>query len=148
VGSASEALAAESAGCDYVVAQDTEAGGHVRGTQPLDELLPQVLAPVRIPVVAAGGIATAERVTALLRLGADAVRIGTRFVASPESAAHHDYVRQLLAATGSETVLTEWYGEYWPNAPHRVLRCAVEAAQRTGWRSSMPRLSRHRPAAR
>src|SRR3954451_14025600 len=58
VGSAAEAVAAERAGCDYVVAQGGEAGGHVRGTEALDALLPQVVARVGVPVVAAGGIAT------------------------------------------------------------------------------------------
>jgi NAD(P)H-dependent flavin oxidoreductase YrpB (nitropropane dioxygenase family) len=140
VGSANEALAAAAAGCDYVVAQGNEAGGHVRGRLGLDELLAQVLAFVQIPVVAAGGIATAERVAALLRSGADAVRVGTRFVACPESGAHPDYVRSILAATGNGTVITEWYDDKgdWPNAPHRVLRCSLEAAQQTGWRSTAP----------
>src|SRR2546421_1802351 len=61
VGSAGEAMAAEEAGCDYVVAQGTEAGGHVRGTQPLAEVVPAVVAAVRVPVVAAGGVATPGR---------------------------------------------------------------------------------------
>src|SRR5258708_8567149 len=96
VGSLAEAVAAEKAGCDYVVAQGTEAGGHVRGGQGLDEGLEQGLASVRIPVVAAGGIATAPPAAALIRSGADAGRGGTRFVTSPESGAHPDYVRMLL----------------------------------------------------
>jgi hypothetical protein len=83
VGSAEEAAAAEIAGCDYVIAQGIEAGGHVRGHQRLDILLAEVLARVTIPVVAAGGIATPERVAQLLSLGADAVRVGTLFLACP-----------------------------------------------------------------
>src|SRR5712692_9147355 len=125
-------------GCDYVVAQGTEAGGHVRGGQGLDEVLGQVLASVRIPVVAAGGIATAERAAALIRSGADAVRVGTRFVTSPESGAHPDYVRMLLAATADDTVLTEWFSDGWANAPHRVLRSSVASATRTGWKATVP----------
>jgi imidazole glycerol phosphate synthase subunit HisF len=78
VGSAEEARAAEAAGCDLVVAQGVEAGGHVRGTQPLDELLAEVLGAVSVPVVAAGGIGSAERVAQLVAAGADAVRVGTR----------------------------------------------------------------------
>src|SRR5579859_3074274 len=130
VGSAAEAVAAQKAGCDYVVAQGTEAGGHVRGSQGLDELLAQVRSSVRIPIIAAGGIATAERAAAVIRSGADAVRIGTRFVVSPESGAHPDYVRMLLAATAEDTMLTEWFSDGWANAPHRVLRSSVSAAQK------------------
>ena len=138
VGSMEEAVAAEAAGCDFVVAQGSEAGGHIRGKQSLDELLPKVLAAVTVPVVAAGGVATAERFGSLIRAGADAVRIGTRFVASPESAAHPEYVIELLAAGDGDTVLTEWFGDGWEHAPHRVLRSALYAAQNSGWRSAMP----------
>jgi hypothetical protein len=44
----------------------------------------------------------------------------------------------LLAATGDDTLLTEWFGEGWENAPHRVLRSSLEAAKKTGWRATMP----------
>ena len=54
VGSVEEAVAAEAAGCDFVVAQGREAGGHVRGTTPLRELLPTILRAVKVPIVAAG----------------------------------------------------------------------------------------------
>jgi nitronate monooxygenase len=138
VGSAAEAAAAAACGCDYVVVQGTEAGGHVRGTQPLDEVLSAARAVVSLPLVAAGGVATARRFAEVMRLGADAVRVGTRFVTCPESGAHAEYVRRLLAATGSDTVLTEWFNEGWPGAPHRVLRSALEAAQRSGWRATTP----------
>lgn len=138
VGSAGEAAAAERAGCDFVVAQGVEAGGHVRGTRPLDELLPDVLAAVGVPVVAAGGIATAERVAALIGAGADAVRVGTRFATCPESGAHPGYVAALLAAGGADTVLTGWFDEGWPDAPHRVLRSCLEAARPVGGRSPVP----------
>jgi nitronate monooxygenase len=138
VGSAAEAVAAVETGCDFVVAQGTEAGGHVRGTLSLDELLPAVLDAVRVPVLAAGGIATAERVAELMRQGADGVRVGTRFIATPESAAHPDYVASLLAATGRDTVMTEWFGEGWEHAPHRVLRAAEAAARVSDWRQTAP----------
>jgi nitronate monooxygenase len=138
VGSAEEAAAAESAGSDYVVAQGTEAGGHVRGTQPLAEVVPAVLAAVRLPVVAAGGIATPRHCAEVMAMGADALRIGTRFVTSPESGAHPDYVASLLEATGEDTVLTGWFNEGWPGAPHRVLRCALDNARVTGWRETIP----------
>lgn len=138
VGSVAEAVAAAEVGCDFVVAQGIEAGGHVRGKVTLDALLPQILSAVRVPVVAAGGIATAERVAELLRQGADGVRVGTRFIATPESCAHPDYVGRLLSATGADTVITEWFGEGWEQAPHRVLRAAAAAAKVTGWRGVMP----------
>ncbi len=138
-GSVAEALAAEQAGCDFVVAQGTEAGGHVRGVMRRDDLLVGVLAAVTIPVVAAGGIATAAAVASVLALGADAVRIGTAYVASEESAAHPAYKAALVAAAGPEdTVLTTHFDEEWPAAPHRVLRTALSRAELSGNRSINP----------
>jgi NAD(P)H-dependent flavin oxidoreductase YrpB (nitropropane dioxygenase family) len=130
VGSAEEAEAAVRAGCDFVVAQGVEAGGHVRGREPLDALLAKTLGHLDVPVVAAGGIGTAERVVELLAAGAAAVRVGTRFLASEEADAHPDYVAALIAASKQDTVLTESFAAGWPNAPHRVLRSAVECAER------------------
>jgi nitronate monooxygenase len=138
VGSAAEALAAEECGCDYVVAQGTEAGGHVRGAQALDDVLAATLEAVRVPVLAAGGVATAERFAELLRAGADGVRVGTSFLVCPESGAHRVYVERVLAAGDDDTALTEWFGEGWENAPHRVLRSALDAARQSGWRSVAP----------
>ena len=138
VGSAQEAAAAQAAGCDYVIAQGIEAGGHVRGTQPLDSVLAGVLARISVPVVAAGGISSPERVAELIAAGADAVRIGTSFLACPEARTHPDYLAGLLTATGDDTVLTGWFNEGWPGAPHRVLRAALDAAQRSGWRAVKP----------
>jgi nitronate monooxygenase len=132
VGSAEEAANAVGAGCDYVVVQGTEAGGHVRGTQSLDDVLADTLDRVEVPVVAAGGIGTRERVAALLTAGASAVRVGTRFVAAQESNAHPEYIARLIAATAQDTVITEAFGANWPNAPHRVLRTAITAAERLG----------------
>jgi NAD(P)H-dependent flavin oxidoreductase YrpB (nitropropane dioxygenase family) len=138
VGSVGEARRAVDSGCDYVVAQGVEAGGHVRGTSPLDDLLPAVLAAVGVPVVASGGIATAERVAELVARGAGAVRVGTRFLACPEAAAHPDYVANLLDAGDGDTELTEWFDDGWPAAPHRVLRASLEAARSSGRRSPLP----------
>ena len=129
VGSADEAAAAERAGCDYVVAQGTEAGGHVRGVTSLLPLLAEVLERVRVPVLAAGGIATARDLAAVLACGAAGARLGTRFVATRESGAHPDYVESLLRASAGDTCLTEAFSGLWPNAPHRVLRSAIEAAR-------------------
>jgi nitronate monooxygenase len=130
VGSRQEAAQAVDAGCDYLVAQGTEAGGHVRGTIGLLPLLSQVLDAVTVPVLAAGGVATGRDLAAVLAAGAAGARIGTRFVASRESGAHPDYVRRLLAARAEDTVLTEAFSVMWPNAPHRVLKSSVAAAQK------------------
>ena len=131
VGSVDEAKAAVDAGCAYVIAQGVEAGGHVRGTEPLMELLDAVLGVVDVPVVASGGIGTAADVGAALGAGADAVRVGTRFVAAAESQAHPDYIDALIGATGADTVLTEAFGVGWPEAPHRVLASALARAAAT-----------------
>jgi nitronate monooxygenase len=128
VGSVDEAKAAVDAGCRYVIAQGMEAGGHVRGHVPLTELLPAVRAAVDVPIVAAGGIGNADAVRAAIALGADAVRVGTRFVATRESYAHPDYIDALVAARTDDSVLTEAFGVGWPNAPHRVLRSSIDAA--------------------
>jgi NAD(P)H-dependent flavin oxidoreductase YrpB (nitropropane dioxygenase family) len=133
VGSVESAVAAVDAGCDLVIAQGVEAGGHVRGTTPRDELLAGVLERVSVPVVAAGGIATGADVAAVLAAGAAGARVGTRFVATTESRGHPAYKQALVdARSGDDTVLTEAFGDGWPEAPHRVLRSALGAAERSG----------------
>jgi nitronate monooxygenase len=129
VGSVEEARRAEAAGCDLVVAQGVEAGGHVRGTVGLLPLLAGVLDAVDIPVVAAGGIATGRATAAAFAAGADAVRVGTRFLAARESGAHPEYVEALLAAKAEDTVLTTAFAIGWPDAPHRVLASALAAVE-------------------
>ena len=132
VGSVDEALAAVDAGCDLIVAQGIEAGGHVRGTIGLLPLLDAVLDAVDVPVVAAGGIGTARGLAAVLAGGASAARIGTRFVATVESGAHPSYQHALVVAEANETVLTEAYSVWWSDPvhrAHRVLRSAVESAE-------------------
>jgi nitronate monooxygenase len=75
----------------------------------------------------------------VLRLGADGVRVGTRFVVCSESRAHPRYVEAILEAEGEDaTVLTEWFSDGWRNAPHRVLTSALEAARQSGWRNFNP----------
>jgi NAD(P)H-dependent flavin oxidoreductase YrpB (nitropropane dioxygenase family) len=139
VGSAGEARAAEECGCDYVIAQGIEAGGHVRGTEPLEQVLASVRATVGLPVLAAGGVATAERFAEVMRLGAAGVRVGTRFVVCSESRAHPRYVEAILEASDDDaTVLTDWFSDGWENAPHRVLTSAFEAARQSGWRNFTP----------
>jgi nitronate monooxygenase len=132
VGSAAEARAAEAAGCDLVIAQGTEAGGHVRGTLPRARVLTEVLEAVEVPVLSAGGIATADDVAAALGAGAAGVRVGTALIATPEANAHPDYIEALIEASAEDTVLTEAFSVMWPDAPHRALRSSVEAAQAFG----------------
>ncbi|MGZ4126988.1 MAG: NAD(P)H-dependent flavin oxidoreductase [Actinomycetota bacterium] len=128
VGSLDEARAAQDAGCDFVVVQGVEAGGHVRGTTPLHRLLAGARAELSVPIVAGGGIGDARAAERALEAGADAVRVGTRFLAAHESDAHPDYVAALIAARAADTVLTTAFSVGWPDAPHRVLRSCVDAA--------------------
>lgn len=128
-GSVEEAMAAENAGADFIVAQGVEGGGHIRGTASLFHLLDSVLEAVRVPVIAAGGIGTGRLMAAALAAGACAVRVGTRFVAAAESPAHPDYVQALVQSRAEDTELTERFNVPWPSAPHRVLRPAIAAAE-------------------
>ncbi|HEU5439489.1 MAG TPA: nitronate monooxygenase [Ktedonobacterales bacterium] len=129
VGSVREAVAAAQAGCDFIIAQGVEAGGHVRGRTGLLALLDQVLPAVDIPVLAAGGIGSGRAMAAALAAGAAGVRVGTRFVATPEAHAHPIYVQALIAAQPEDTVYTEAFGYGWEHAPHRVLRASLAAAE-------------------
>jgi nitronate monooxygenase len=132
IGSADEAKAARDAGCDVIVAQGVEAGGHVRGTLGLLPLLDEVRSVVNVPVIAAGGIGTGHAMAAALTAGADAVRVGTRFIAATESTAHPAYIAALIGATAEDTVITTAFGDGWPDAPHRVLRSSIEAGHKLG----------------
>jgi len=158
VGSKEEAQRAVDAGCDYIAAQGTEAGGHIRGGAGLLPMLSEVLDVVDVPVLAAGGIATARELAAVLAAGASGARIGTRFIATNESGAHPEYVKRLLAARAEDTVLTEAFSVMWPNAPHRVLRSSIVAAEQlsdetigevsvAGMKMPVPRLSVISPTA-
>lgn len=131
VGSVSEAVAAQSAGCDFVIAQGNEAGGHIRGKLGLLPLLAGVLDTVSIPVLGAGGIGSARSVAAVLATGAAGVRIGTRFIAAQESNAHPDYVEAVIAAKAEDSVRTSLFHIDCPLCPstHGVLRSAIEAAE-------------------
>jgi nitronate monooxygenase len=132
VGSAREARDAENAGCDLIIAQGVEAGGHVRGTVGLLPLLDEVRAVTKLPIVGAGGIGTGHAMAGALAAGADAVRVGTRFMAATESTAHPAYIDGLLRSGAEDTILTTVFGDGWPDAPHRVLRSAVVAGEALG----------------
>ncbi len=128
VGSREEAVAAADAGCDFIIAQCIEAGGHVRGRIGVLALLDEVLAAVDVPVLAGGGIGTGRAVAAVLAAGAAGVRVGTRFLAAAEAGTHPTYVQALIAAEAKDTIYTEAFSVGWP-APHRVLRSCIEAAE-------------------
>lgn len=100
------ALKAESVGCDAVVAEGFEAGGH-NGVDEITTftLIPQVVDAVKIPVIAAGGIADGRGMVAAFALGAEGVQIGTRFAASVESSAHENYKQAIVNAIDNSTVL-------------------------------------------
>ena len=133
VGSLEEAVKAATAGCDFIVAQGVEAGGHIRGTVGTMDLLCEVLEAVQeIPVLAAGGVGTGRAMAAMLAAGADGVRVGTRFVASEEASMHPIYTDALIAAGAEDSVYTLAFHVGWPDAPHRVLRSAIAAAEAGG----------------
>jgi nitronate monooxygenase len=123
VGSVAEAQAAATAGVDAVIAQGVEAGGHVKGTTSLSVLLPAVVEVVwPVPAIASGGIGNGAGLLSALSLGAQAVSIGTRFLASDEANAAADYKRRIVQSHAQDTVLTELFDVGYPAAPHRVLR--------------------------
>lgn len=131
VGSVAEAVDAERAGCDFVIARGIEARGHLRGRLSLLPLLSGVLNAVSIPVLAAGGIGTGHSLAAVLSAGAAGAGIGKRFIAAQESNAHPDYVRALIAARAEDVVRTARFEGECPMCPslHSVLGSALETAE-------------------
>lgn len=96
----------EEAGCDAVIAEGFEAGGH-NGRDEITTLvlIPQVVRAVKIPVIAAGGIADGRGIAAALALGAHGVQLGTRFIATAESSAHTDYKKLITESKSDSTML-------------------------------------------
>ncbi|MFT3946415.1 MAG: nitronate monooxygenase [Agriterribacter sp.] len=107
VSSSKFALKAEQAGCDAVVAEGFEAGGH-NGREETTTLVlvPKVCQAVSIPVIAAGGIATGRQMLAAMVLGAEAVQVGSRFVASKEASSHINFKKAVVKATEGDTMLS------------------------------------------
>lgn len=107
VSSSKFALKAEEAGCDAVVAEGFEAGGHNgREETTTMVLIPAVCKAVKIPVIAAGGIATGRQMLAAMVLGAEAVQMGSRFVASEEASSHINFKEAVLKSKEGDTQLT------------------------------------------
>lgn len=105
VASAMLAKRLEKSGVDAIIAEGTEAGGHI-GELTTMVLIPQVCDAVDIPVVAAGGIADARGVVAAFALGADGVQVGTRFICSDECIAHENYKNAVIKAKERDAVVT------------------------------------------
>lgn len=115
VSTVAEALAAEAAGADVIVAQGAEAGGHraafdageaERRSVGLVSLVPAIVDAVRVPVVATGGIADGRGVAAALALGASAVQVGTAFLRCPEAATHPAWANALAITRPEDTVIS------------------------------------------
>ena len=106
VSSSKFALKAQEAGCDAVVAEGFEAGGH-NGREETTTLvlIPAVAKAVDIPVIAAGGIGTGAQMAAALCLGAEAVQVGSRFVASHEASSHEAFKQAVVQAQEGDTKL-------------------------------------------
>jgi NAD(P)H-dependent flavin oxidoreductase YrpB (nitropropane dioxygenase family) len=122
-GDVEEAVRAAEAGVDGVIVQGTEAGGHVKATRPLADVLKETVRELgSLPVIAAGGIATGEDVIRALKAGASAVSMGTRFVATNEALALESYKNRITTTNANETVLTKLFDIGWPDAAHRVIR--------------------------
>ena len=107
----------ESMGADALVAEGTEAGGHI-GELTTMVLIPQVVDAVKIPVIAAGGIADGRGVAAAFMLGAEGVQVGTRFLACTECTIHDQYKQMVLKARDIDTTVTGRSGGH----PVRVLK--------------------------
>jgi len=157
-GKVRHAVAAVDAGCDIVVAQGTEAGGHT-GRVATMALVPQVVDAVgdRVPVVAAGGIVDGRGLAAALALGADGVWVGTRFIATPEARSVAGYKDSLVRSHEDDTVVTRAYtgktcrvianrytqsyeeGELQPERfPQQVLRSMNDGANHLGGDETTP----------
>ena len=125
-GEVPEALRAAEAGADVLVAQGTEAGGHVgwMASLPLLPMMAKAVAP--LPVLCAGGIADGRGLAAALALGAEGVLLGTRFMATPEAPIHANFKRAIVESDGHDTVLTEIPDlaseRVWPGAMSRAKR--------------------------
>ena len=125
-GEVAEAVRAAEAGADVLVAQGTEAGGHVvwMASLPLVPMMVKAVAP--LPVLSAGGIADGRGLAAALALGAEGVLLGTRFMATPEAPIHANFKQAIVKSDGHDTVLTEipdLAGQrVWPGAMSRAQR--------------------------
>ncbi len=157
-GKVRHAIAAVEAGCDLVVAQGTEAGGHTGQVAGMS-LVPQVVDAVgeRVPVVAAGGMHDGRHLAAALALGADGIWVGTRFIATPEARTVTGYKDAIVGAHEDDTVISRAYtgktcrvirnaytqqwedgGEAVQPFPQQFLRSLEDGANHLGGDASTP----------
>lgn len=107
VGSARVAKLAQKFGASAVVVEGVDAGGHLGTDRHVDDLLPEILEAVDIPVIAAGGIATGADIKRMLDMGAAGVQMGSRFVATEECSASDAFKQMYVAATADDIVITK-----------------------------------------
>lgn len=134
--STKEAIMLQQSNIDMITAQGIEAGGH-RGSfiddEPLPQiglvsLLPQVMAAVNLPVIAAGGISRGDVIHAMMQLGAEGVKVGTAFIASPESKAIPAYKAAVQQANDTATTLTRTFSGRWARGIRNAFMDAVADA--------------------
>ncbi|HMK18637.1 MAG TPA: nitronate monooxygenase [Chitinophagaceae bacterium] len=107
ISSSKFARKSEEAGCDAIVAEGFEAGGHNgREETTTMVLIPAVVSTVKIPVIAAGGIATGKQMLAAMVMGAEGVQMGSRFVASEEASSHINFKNAVINSNEGDTILT------------------------------------------
>jgi enoyl-[acyl-carrier protein] reductase II len=135
VSSSNFAKKAEEAGCDAIVAEGFEAGGHNgREETTTMVLIPMVVDAVKIPVIAAGGIATGRQMLAAMVLGAEGVQMGSRFVASEEASSHSAFKNAVVNSSEGDTVLT-----MKQLTPVRLIRNKFyKLVQEAEWRGATP----------
>jgi enoyl-[acyl-carrier protein] reductase II len=141
-GKVSHAIRAVEAGCDIVVAQGTEAGGHT-GQVATMPLVPMIVDAVKVPVLAAGGIFDGRGLVAALALGAQGIWMGTRFIASTEARAHPRYKDKILESDETGTVVTRAYSgktmrairtrytDEWEGKPDELQKFPMQAMRAT-----------------
>ncbi|TWU45807.1 Nitronate monooxygenase [Novipirellula aureliae] len=126
VGSVEQAIKAEAAGADAIIAQGVEAGGHIHDSVTSLVLLPQVASAVSIPVVGSGGFASGASLVAAMALGAQGIHCGTAFVATRESFAHPIHKQKIVQAQSTDTIHTDAFAINWPpHSPVRVIKTEV-----------------------
>lgn len=128
VGTPEAARLAEDSGCDVLIAQGVEAGGHIHGNIGMLPLVETVVRGARVPVVATGGIASGAGLVAALAAGAQGVQCGTAFLACDESFAHDHHKNRVVAASAGDTLRTDIFVLNWPaHAAVRVIGNSVTA---------------------
>ena len=126
VGTVEDAERAEKSGCDALIVQGTEAGGHIRGNLPLKNILSRILKVTGLPVLAAGGLVSGSDLVDSLKAGAHGIVLGTAFLASRESYAHDYHKERIVAANADDTIITYLFRINWPfGAKCRVIRNSV-----------------------